>query len=98
MGRGWVVLEVCAGCGKPAFDVSRVVAFCGDEKCWPKVVNVVVPTKEEEPRSVEFRPVNGFGSAMLPAIYRARTQAQYFHGEGENDEESAMRDFPAYST
>jgi len=41
-GHGWVPLEICRGCGLPAFEqTSAPVPYCGSEVCLRKLLNVV---------------------------------------------------------
>lgn len=43
-GHGYVVMEICKGCGLPAFEqTAQCVPFCGDEKCLMRIINVVKP-------------------------------------------------------
>lgn len=54
-GRGYVVMEICGGCGLPAWDqVGQVVPYCGDEDCLKKMLNVVKPGEEHKARILPF--------------------------------------------
>ena len=38
-------LEICNGCGRPAFVLHELVYYCGTEDCLKKLVHVIEPTK-----------------------------------------------------
>lgn len=40
-GRGWVPLDICLACGRPAFEQGGVVPYCGREECFKRLVHVV---------------------------------------------------------
>lgn len=45
-GRGWIIEDVCLGCGRPAFDqLNQPVPYCGDVDCLKSLLKIYVPTK-----------------------------------------------------
>lgn len=42
------MLEVCRGCGRPAYQQEGFISTCGRDECEAALVNVVDPTKIEE--------------------------------------------------
>ena len=44
-GRGYVVMDVCRGCGRPAFEQGGYVKYCGREECWKTLTLAIDPKK-----------------------------------------------------
>lgn len=45
-GRGWIIDDVCLGCGRPAFNqLKEVVAYCGNDECLKSLLKVISPPK-----------------------------------------------------
>lgn len=45
-GQKYVPLVTCRGCGRAAIQWDAAVPFCGREKCWEQLVDVIDPEKK----------------------------------------------------
>src|SRR5882757_5083 len=56
LGKRFVSLNTCRGCGRPGGVRNGPITFCGRKECWERLVDMVVP-EEPSKKVVTFLPI-----------------------------------------
>lgn len=92
-GEGIVPLVTCRGCGRPAMQWDAQVPYCGREKCWNELVEVVDLAKvRATPRHVGFYPAR-----LLPGVVR-NFQGLYWNPFSEDYQDHPVLEGEMYGT